>query len=335
MADTATLEAEVKSENQLQIIVRESGLEQSKAQYILEKFQNYFEIAAQWEQKAKGIVVTDASQKAEMQMAKAGRLFLKEKRVTLEKARKELKEQSLREGKAIDGIANVLKAVIVPIEEYLEKQERFVEIQKEEAEAAHRAEVERRMEEERIAKEKAEAEERERIRLENERLKAEAIEREKQAQAERERQAKILAEQQAKAAAEKKAIEDKARKEREAAEAKARKEREVIEAAARIEREKQAKILAEQKAKADAERKKQEEVLRKAKEEAEKKRLAIEEKSRREREAQAKKLADEKAKREAEQRAAAEEKARLEKLLANQVECPKCHHKFQLERKGN
>jgi hypothetical protein len=43
-----------------------------------------------------------------------------------------LKEQALREGKAVDGIANVLKALIVPLEEHLDKQERFVEIRAEE-----------------------------------------------------------------------------------------------------------------------------------------------------------------------------------------------------------
>jgi hypothetical protein len=116
-------------ENQLQVLVRESGLEQSKAQVLLERFQDYFQIAAEWEAKAKTIKVTDAKQQADMQMARVGRLFLREKRIAIENTRKELKEQSLREGKAIDGLANVLKAVIVPIEEYLDQQEHFVEIE--------------------------------------------------------------------------------------------------------------------------------------------------------------------------------------------------------------
>jgi len=230
--------------NQLEVIVKESGLETTKAQFILSKFQGYFEIASLWEQKAKAIVVTDGSQITEMQMAKTGRLFLRDKRIALEKARKELKEQALREGKAIDGIANVLKALIIPTEKYLERQEKFVEFKEAAEEDARRKEVERRMEEERIAEEKAKAEEQERIRLENEKLKAEAAEREKQAQIEREQQEKLLADERAKAAAEKKAIEDKAKAEREA-----------VEKAAKIERDKQAKILAEQKAKEDKEAK--------------------------------------------------------------------------------
>ena len=115
-------------ENQLQTIVQQSGLEKNKADFILKQFQDYFKIAAEWEDKAKTIIVTDASQKSEMEMARVGRLFLREKRIAVEKARKNLKEQALREGKAIDGIANVLKALIVPIEEYLDKQEHCHEL---------------------------------------------------------------------------------------------------------------------------------------------------------------------------------------------------------------
>jgi len=158
-------------ENKLSLIVKESGLEKTKAQILLDNFSRYFQLAADWEKKAKTIVVTDESQVAEMKMARTGRLFLRQKRIAIENTRKELKEQALREGKAIDGIANVLKALIVPIEEYLGKQEKFVEIKAAEEAERKRIEAERKAEEERIAKEKAEAEERERIRKENERLK--------------------------------------------------------------------------------------------------------------------------------------------------------------------
>ena len=141
--------------SQLEIIVQESQLDTTKAKFILDKFNNYFDIASEWEIKAKAIVVTDPKQTADMQMARVGRLFLREKRIAIEKTRKELKEQALREGKAIDGISNVLKALIVPIEEHLERQERFIEIQKEAELEQKRLEIERRMEADRIAKEKA------------------------------------------------------------------------------------------------------------------------------------------------------------------------------------
>lgn len=314
-------------ENQLVKVINESGLDKTKAQVLLENFSKYFEIAADWENKAKSLVVNDISQVAEMKMAREGRLFLKEKRVAVEKTRKQLKENSLREGQTIDAIAKILTNLILPIEEDLEAKEKFKELKEaqelaeitakriellipfnvavdskfigfmpEENFAAYltglqvekerKEEAERKAEEERIAKEKAEAEERERIRLENERLKKEAEEKEKALEAERKKQAEILAAQ--KAEAEKKAIEEAA---------------------------KQAKIQAELKAKADAEKKALEEKARKEREAAEAKLKAereeklriqaeLEAKRKAEAEIEAKRIADEKAKKEAEEKAA-------------------------------
>jgi len=196
-------------ENQLALIVKESGLEKTKSQVLLDQFSNYFQIASEWEKKASLIVVTGADQVSDMKMARVGRLFLREKRIAIEKTRKQLKEQALREGKAIDGIANVLKALIVPIEEYLEKQEKFVEIKAAEKAEKIRNEAEKKAEEERIAKEeeerKAVAAEHERIRKENERLKKEVEEKERAIKAEQARardeqkkQEKIIAEQKTK-----------------------------------------------------------------------------------------------------------------------------------------
>ena len=59
-------------ENQLQVIVKDSGLEKTKAAVILEKFQDYFNIAAEWEKRAKEIKITDVSQVVDMQMATVG-----------------------------------------------------------------------------------------------------------------------------------------------------------------------------------------------------------------------------------------------------------------------
>lgn len=278
-------------DNQLQIIIKESNLEPTKAQFILDNFQNYFEIASEWEKKAKSIVVTKDDQVAEMQMARTGRLFLRQKRIDVENARKKLKEQALREGKAIDGIANVLKAVIVPIEEYLEQQEKFVEIKEAKRVEAMRLEAEKRAEEERLAQEKAEAEEKEKLRIENEKLKAEAIEKEKKLAEERKKQEEIL-----------------------------RKQREEAEQKAEQERKKQEEILAKERAKAEAEKKEQEEKLLAERKKAEKERYIAEEKARKEREVERLKAEKER-----------KEKEKLAELLKNQVECPKCHHKFQLK----
>ena len=124
----------------MQTIVRESGLEPTKARTILTLFEGYFRIADEYAIKAKAIVVTDGSQTAQIEAARDARLFLRDKRLAVEKARKELKEQALREGKAIDGIANILKALIIPIEDYLKTQENFVEL-KAQAEAEERERV--------------------------------------------------------------------------------------------------------------------------------------------------------------------------------------------------
>lgn len=227
-------------ENQLQVIVKESGLEATKAKYILEQFQGYFELASEWEIKAKAILVTKESQTAEMQSAREGRLFLRDRRIDVENARKRLKEQSLREGKAIDGIANVLKALIVPIEEYLEHQEKFVEIKEEAKREAKRLEIEARIaEEERIAAEKAAAEQ-ERLRVENEKLKAEAQKKEREFLAERKKQNDILI----------------------AERTKAEEERQEVARKAKIESDKQAKKLAAEREKANAEREEAEEKAR-------------------------------------------------------------------------
>jgi len=111
----------------LAVIIEESGLEKTQGQVILDNFSKFIQEASEWETKAKAIVITDISQVKEMAEAREARLALKSIRVNAENVRKQLKEKALREGKAIDGIANVIKALIIPIEEHLEKQENFAE----------------------------------------------------------------------------------------------------------------------------------------------------------------------------------------------------------------
>ena len=182
--------------NELQTIIEKSGLQGHKAEDIVIDFQSYFDIAAEWEEKAKTIVVTDCSQKDAMEQARKGRLFLKEKRIAIEKRRKELKEDALREGQAIDGIAKILKGLIEPIELYLEEQEKFVEIQQEAARRKAKLEADQKAEAERLEAERKAQEEQKRIREENERLRKEAAEREAAFEKERkENAAKIKAEE--------------------------------------------------------------------------------------------------------------------------------------------
>lgn len=293
-------------DNQLIKVIDESGLDKTKAQVLLANFSNYFEIAADWEAKTKALIVTDISQKAEMQMARTGRLFLKEKRIAVEKTRKSLKENALREGQTIDAIAKILANLILPIEEDLEQKEKFAEIQEAKIRAELKANREMELQpflefvpygldfgtmpEENYTKVLAGAklqmqakldleakEEAERIAKE----KAEADERERirleniRLKEEAEIKEKELAAERAKAESERKSIEEKAAKERE-----------------------------------DAERKLREEQAR-AKQEADK---AAAERAKLEAEIRAKKEADEKARKGAEEKAIADQRA---KELAN------------------
>lgn len=289
-------------ENKLAVIVKESGLSKTRAQVLLDNFSDYFQVASEWEAKAMDIVVVSPDQKAEMKIARVGRLFLRQKRIQIEKTRKELKEQPLREGKAIDGIANVLKWLFVPIEKYLEKQEKFVEIKTAEIAELARVETERKAEEDRLAGEKADRKEQERIGAENERLQKEALAKEKSLRAERK-----------KAAAKQKEIFEKVRLEREKMQAE------------RVAREEKVRLKM-----AEIERK-----ARVAKERAEAERIEKLEaiaQAGLDRELAKKTEAKQQAKLEAEKKEREKMQASLAAQVERQVQCPFCHKKFIPER---
>jgi len=107
--------------NQLEVIVKESGLVENKAKEILDQFSNYFQIADDWKEKAKTIRVKSAEDTADMALARTGRLFLREKRIAIEKTRKNLKDEYLRGGRIVDNISNILKDLIAPTENYLKE----------------------------------------------------------------------------------------------------------------------------------------------------------------------------------------------------------------------
>jgi hypothetical protein len=259
------------------------GLEPATEKSLKETFLTYFEQAEEWRSKALAIQVANVDDKESMKAAKAARLELKSIRCAAENARKKLKEDSLRKGRAIDGIYNMLEFAIKPLEDHLEAQEKYavrLEVERMEKRRTERLaalegldytpvvdlgqltedawkgllqdakdlhelkkERERKAEEEGLAKEKSEAEERERMRIENEQLRAAAAKREAEIEAEKERMA-IQQKAAEKLVAEQQA---KANAERLAAEARAKAEREAAEAAAQVEREKREKAEAEAK----------------------------------------------------------------------------------------
>lgn len=130
-----------KQSEQLVQVINESGVEATTAKNLQDSFLPFFDQAQEWAEKAKTIIVTDESQVQLMKDARQARLMLKEIRVNADKVRKTLKEDSLRYGRAVQGVYNVIEYLIVPIEQHLEKQEKFVEIK--EAEKLARLKIER------------------------------------------------------------------------------------------------------------------------------------------------------------------------------------------------
>ena len=108
-----------------------SDLDAHAAEQLRDSFNALFDKASGWINRAKEIRVTSSDQVREMKLARESRLALKDIRVEAEKTRKGLKEDSLRWGRAIDGMNNVLIALIKPTETYLLEQETFADREEE------------------------------------------------------------------------------------------------------------------------------------------------------------------------------------------------------------
>jgi hypothetical protein len=97
---------------EVEIVPQELGLTSEAKANLITSFSGFFAEAARWKQEAE--MITDPK------LARTARLELKAIRVAAEKTRKELKADSLRMGKAIDGANNILLNEIVPTERHLE-----------------------------------------------------------------------------------------------------------------------------------------------------------------------------------------------------------------------
>lgn len=283
---------------ELTVIVEQSGIEKTKAQTVLDSFSSFFSQASEWETKTKGLVITDASQVAEMKMAREGRLQLKEIRVNAEKTKKKLKENILIEGRFIDSIYNLIEGVTKPIEAELLEKEKYVERQEQARKDAirdHRIELLTPYEVDTAFYDLANMPEDSFSQLlDNSRIAAEArAEAQRKAEEDRIAKEKAEAEERARVAEENKRLK---------AEADAR-EKEIAAERARADAEKKAKEEADK-----IERDKQAAILQKAQEEAEKAHQEL----------KAKADAEAKAKREEEARIEAERQAKIsaEKELA-------------------
>jgi len=114
--------------NDLQTIVTKQGLTGDGAQTLMKEFGAPFTEVGEILATYKDIVVTSEDDIDGMKKARETRLELKRVRTAVENKRKELKEDSLRTGKAIDGVAKFIKDNIQPAEQYLETQEKYAEV---------------------------------------------------------------------------------------------------------------------------------------------------------------------------------------------------------------
>lgn len=136
MQNTAT-SIEVKVENNINALIIQSKLPKTTSEMLRVSFNNFFDEAEKWEAKAAVINITDISQDREMRMAKEIRLAVRDIRLSADKTRKELKEESNRYNKAVQGIYTVIEAVTTGIEAKMLRHEKF----KEDEEARQRAEL--------------------------------------------------------------------------------------------------------------------------------------------------------------------------------------------------
>lgn len=124
-----TNETKKTNDEALVQVLKLNSLEHATEEAIRASFLPFYEQATEWKEKALAVVVTDINQVELMQQAREARLILKDLRVSADKKRKELKEDSLAYGRAVQGVYNFIEDLIKPIEKHLQAQEDFVTIQ--------------------------------------------------------------------------------------------------------------------------------------------------------------------------------------------------------------
>ena len=121
--------------NALEVIIKEQNVPAENAKALLAAFGAPFVEAGEILRNYTDIKVTDEDDLEGMQKARDARLTLKKIRTGVDAKRKELKEDALKTGRVIDGVARYIRETIQPAEEYLELQEKFAELKAAEAAA--------------------------------------------------------------------------------------------------------------------------------------------------------------------------------------------------------
>lgn len=126
----------IDTSQELAIILERQDVAPDSAKILLDAFGAPFDAAGVILREYKTIEVTSESDTATMKLAREKRLALKKVRTTVENKRKQLKEDIVRNGRAIDSVARFVKEVITPAEDYLQLQEDYAKIKQAEREAA-------------------------------------------------------------------------------------------------------------------------------------------------------------------------------------------------------
>jgi len=108
-------------------LITKTNLDEQRTAMVLNSFRDAYALAAKWRETAFEINVSDATQTDEIAEAKRLYKIVKDERINVEKKRKQIKDAPLRECQLIDGVANVYKDLLGPIESHLEKNAKFVE----------------------------------------------------------------------------------------------------------------------------------------------------------------------------------------------------------------
>jgi uncharacterized protein (UPF0218 family) len=107
--------------------VQAAQLTASTRDELLNAFGPHFTQMLTLTDQASAITVTDETQTAAMKAARTARLAIKKVRTETESTRKQVKEDALRFGKAVDNVAGMIKAECESVEKRLEECETFAE----------------------------------------------------------------------------------------------------------------------------------------------------------------------------------------------------------------
>lgn len=128
------------ADTKLVAIIEEQGITKSGMHPLIEAFGAPFTEAGEVLADYQAIKVQDELDLKTMAKAREARLILKKARTTIEANRKDLKADIVKQGRAIDSVARLVKEQIEPAEKYLETQEKYAELKAAERTARIRAE---------------------------------------------------------------------------------------------------------------------------------------------------------------------------------------------------